>query len=122
MDAWTSFLFLFQLNFLSSTFFCMIRLPTFDKVSHGIDYSKYAYHVAFLRQFYTLVQGDKNDDGKYKQDMETSTSRKWNSVVAKRGINKIKEEKAKPRSIHNGNAWETISKQYMNKAPRRLSN
>lgn len=99
-------------------------LPTFDKVAHGIDYSKYAYHVAFLRQFYTLVQGDKNEDGKYKQDMDTSTSRKWNSVVAKRkpGINKIKEEKAKPRSIHNGNAWETISKQYMNKAPRRLSN
>ena len=108
-------------------------LPEIEKISHGIDYSKFAYHVAFLRQFYTVVvreeeqQRRKDRDDESFGDLDISMNRKWKRAMTKRKPvvtpkNKEEEESAyRPQSIHNGNMWDTISKQLNTKQPRRKS-
>mmetsp|Transcript_12649 Transcript_12649/g.19156 ORF Transcript_12649/g.19156 Transcript_12649/m.19156 type:complete len:617 (-) Transcript_12649:97-1947(-) len=119
-------------------------LPTIDELAHGKNYNKFAYHVAFLRQFYTLGQ-DHDVKGKNKNsDLDNSTSRKLRIAMARhdaknpKGSNHGTEpnlseygdeennDKKQGRerimnSIHNGNAWDTISKKIKIKQPRRDS-
>ena len=110
-------------------------------MSHGEDYSKFAYHVALLRQFYTLLQDDiENNNNKVENSnaLDNSVNRKWKIAMAnreeKQGISKKsnqatesnfadnyeENDQGNSSSIHNGNAWEIISKK-LNKKPRRPS-
>ena len=116
----------------SSSFFKLRRMPIIKGYSHGVNYDRYAYHVAFLREFYTILQNTerKSDDT---NDLDNSMSRKLQTAMAKhdsklgertRKSSKKKEAKFEeqiPSSIHNGNAWDTISKKLNMKKERRLS-
>ena len=116
-------------------------LPTIKELSHGEDYSKFAYHVAFLRQFYTLLQDDVESDNyevESSSALDNSTNRKWKIALANReakqgitnksnyatesNISDSNEENDMGHSvsIHNGNAWDIISKK-LKKKPRRPS-
>ena len=117
-------------------------MPNIDNLSHGIDYNKFAYHVAFLRQFYTIVEQEEN--AKQHQglrgemnELDTSTNRKWRTVVKKMGAKKKassrsantsetgydydEEQDRRTVSIHDGNAWDSIVKKMKMKQPRRQS-
>ena len=75
-----------------------------NNLSHGIDYSKFAYRVAFLRQFYT-ISSEQGENAKQQRhgrigesdELDTSTNRKWKSVVTILGK---KKELQVDQSIH----------------------
>lgn len=109
-------------------------MSNIDDLSHGTDYNRFAYHVAFLRQFYTIVEQEENalqQQGRRDEmnELDTSTNRKWRTVMKKRGSKKkslntsthTTESKMQMASIHNGNAWDSIAKKMKMKQPRRQS-
>ena len=106
-----------------------VRLPAIEELSHGFNYSSFAYHIAFLRQFYTLVEDDYNEGkGPAMSDIDNSQNRKWKMVMGKRTdgaqLEAERKEVKNANSIHNGNAWDAISKKFRgnNEGPqRRLS-
>jgi len=109
-------------------------LPIIDDLSKGVNYDNYAYHVAYLRQFYTVLQNEDKNNG---DELDNSISRKLKLAMSLRDVkarsqhpnasngssNREMVEVKKPSSIHNGNVWDTISKsiQRKNKMSRRTS-
>jgi len=109
-------------------------LPIIDDLSKGVNYDNYAYHVAYLRQFYTVLQNEDKNNG---DELDNSISRKLKLAMSLRDVkarsqhpnasngssNREVVEVKKPSSIHNGNVWDTISKsiQRKNKMSRRTS-
>ena len=111
-----------------------------NNLSHGIDYSKFAYRVAFLRQFYT-ISSEQGENAKQQRhgrigesdELDTSTNRKWKSVMTKLGKKKrassrsVNSSERRDRrrilggSINNGNVWNSFVKKRKRKQPRRRS-
>lgn len=121
-------------------------MSNIDDLSHGSDYNRFAYHVAYLRQFYTIVEQEENTLQQGGRDemneLDTSTNRKWKTVMKKLSAKKKSlntsnhttesklskkrydfndEQEMRMASIHNGNAWDSIVKKMKMKQPRRQS-
>mmetsp|Transcript_22692 Transcript_22692/g.25820 ORF Transcript_22692/g.25820 Transcript_22692/m.25820 type:complete len:640 (+) Transcript_22692:58-1977(+) len=108
-------------------------LPIIDDISRGVNYDNYAYHVTYLRQFYTIIQDEDTSNQKNGDELDNTISRKLKlalaSYDAKTGSHhltmsmpssaanshEMEEAKQIPSSVHNGNVWDTISKNIQRK-------
>ena len=82
-----------------------------NNLSHGVDYNKFAYNVAFLRQFYTISEQKEKTKQQHQQqhqqqqqngqigesdELETSTNRRWKTAMTKLG----KKKRASSRPVN----------------------